>query len=215
MPPPKGVSKLPYGPCANAACPHGLCVLVECGCRCGYVGTEEVPRHNIFHHPDCCVRVPTDPGLLNRGADIAWPVSETEGVDAVAIGRQLGDPKYYADHAGTGHSGSPDRRWRSIGSAIAETTGLHLLPPNAVLCQDCWGKSAMLTDGRDDRDARTREHVDDVIRACVGLLPDQTAHSLAAVLTLQYWLAGTRQRAVWSAAGFRVTPTAIYGCATV
>eukprot|EP01044_Picomonas_judraskeda_P023073 COSAG03_NODE_5942_length_1144_cov_2.591388_2_plen_192_part_00 len=109
MPPPKGVSKLPYGPCANAACPNGLCVLVECGCRCGYSGTDDVPRHNIFH-PDCCARHPTDSCLFNPCKDSPWPVSADSTIDAIALGRQLGDPKYYDDHAMTGHSGSPDRR---------------------------------------------------------------------------------------------------------
>ena len=199
MPPPKGVSKSPYGPCANAACPNGLCVLVECGCRCGYSGTEDVPRHNIFH-PDCCALHPTDSCLFNPGKDSPWPVSADSTIDAIALGRQLGDPKYYDDHAMTGHSGSPDRRWRSINGTMAETTGLQLLPDNAVLCQDCWARFANMK----QTDSGAREHIDEIIRACAHLLPDRTAHSLAAALTLQHWLGGALRRSVWSTAGFRI-----------
>jgi hypothetical protein len=123
-------------------------------------------------------------------------------IPALTVGRQLGDNNYTEDHAGTGHSGNPDCRWRRIRPQIAEAMGMTLLPANAVLCQWCWTSLKNITK-RNNHD-QIRQRANTIVSQHVAQLPDQVVCSLAAVITHLLWLRGAAKRCVWTVARFRV-----------
>ena len=215
----KGASTLAYGPCANPTCTHRLCTFATCTCNCGYTGTGEVPEHSVYH-PDCTSRTGRE-ACVTIGEGETWPShmctittrSQPTEIPALVLGRQLGDPAYTEDHAGTGHSGNPDWRWRSIRPTIAEAMGMTLLPANAVLCHWCWTSLDTLT--KRSRHDQIRQRANTIVSQHVALLPDLVVCSLAAVITHLLWLRGTARRCVWTVARFRVRSFEMDACSAV